>query len=88
MTQIWKYPLEVTDDQYISAPMGAKPLSVDVQHGTPCIWAEVDPGATSDSIRVRIFGTGHNISGSGLQFVGTFQLHGGSFVGHVYTVQP
>ncbi len=87
MTQIWKFPLEVIDDQYINVPKGAKPLSVDVQNGTPCVWAEVDPGAPADSIHIRIFRTGHNISGSGLQFVGTFQLYGGSFVGHVFTVQ-
>jgi hypothetical protein len=84
--QIWKYELEVTDDQYIEMPKGAKPLSVGVQSRTPVMWVEVDPEADGLNFHVRIIATGEPIpeteEQAGMQFVGTFQI--GLFVGHVF----
>jgi len=49
MNSIWKYPLQVTDAQTIDVPEGSEALSVQVQNGTPCLWARVDPAAAKDS---------------------------------------
>lgn len=89
MKQIWKYELDVTDDQYVPMPKGAKPLSVGVQGITPVMWAEVDPNAPTVKVHVRILATGEQIPDTeqqaAMQFVGTFQV--GGFVGHVYAGQ-
>jgi hypothetical protein len=86
MKQIWKYELEVTDDQYIPMPKGAKPLSVGVQGRAPVMWVEVDPEARQLNTHIRILSTGEPIpeteQQAAMKFVGTFQI--GGFVGHVF----
>lgn len=42
MKTIWKFPLEVTDEQVLMVPKGAKLLTVQKQDGKPCLWCEVD----------------------------------------------
>lgn len=89
---IWKYPLEITDDQVIRVPRNSKVLSVQVQYGILCMWILVDPTEPKDLERgdlknIRIYGTGHTISSfdiKDMNFMGTFQLLDGSFVGHVF----
>lgn len=85
-SSIWKYPLETTDEQIINVPVGAEFLSVQVQHGQPCIWAKVN---TQENVIVRakvvIVGTGHPANHTdGMMFLGTYQLHDSNFVGHVF----
>lgn len=86
METIWKFPLEVADTQYIEVPRGARFLSVNTQRGTPCIWAQVDTDKPQDSVLVVIHGTGHNVKKPDMKFVGTFMLHDGAFVGHVFVI--
>ena len=82
---IWKFPLEVTDEQVIEVPQGAALLSCQVQSGTPCLWALVDDSAPRVKRRIRIHGTGHPVAGvDHLSFVDTFHLHGGQLVFHVF----
>lgn len=45
MKKIYKYAIEITDDQDIVMPVGAKILTVQNQNGVPCIWAMVDPNS-------------------------------------------
>jgi hypothetical protein len=85
VSTIWKYPLEISDVQSVSLPLGAEVLTVQTQGGNACIWALVDPKETRKEIRkVRIFGTGHNIEGDAGQYVGTFQIANGRLVFHVF----
>lgn len=88
MNAIWKYPLEVVDEQIIQMPGHASIVSVQVQYGTPCLWAVVNPAtARAQSQRgrkIRIVGTGHDFDASNLKYIGTFQLLDGKFVGHVF----
>ena len=72
---IWKFPLEVTDDQIVNIPFGATVLTVQEQHGSPCMWALVEPTNTPEPRSFHIAGTGHPFDGEG-DYVGTFQLHG------------
>lgn len=83
---VYKYPLQMADVQNIAMPAGAKPLSVQVQKGVPCLWALVDPLNESTVREVRIAGTGHQLPDSvhADEFVSTFQLHNGTFVFHVF----
>jgi len=89
--RIFKYPIKVIGYQNIEMPLGASILTVDVQTmppldiSTPCLWANVEPGNNLESREIFIYGTGHDISDNKkLSYIGTFQLNGGQFVGHVF----
>ena len=79
MKSIWKFPVEVTDEQSVKMPVGAQALSVQVQGGQVCLWALVDTEAETEERLVQIFGTGHPFANEGT-FVETFQMQGGAFV--------
>lgn len=84
MITIYKYPLVVEDTQWLDIHRGAKLLSVDVQDGKLYLWAQVDTTQPQDSVLIVIHGTGHPMRKDNMQFIGTFMLYGGSFVGHVF----
>jgi hypothetical protein len=86
MKTIWKFPLQVIDSQVVSMPRGAKPLTVQVQDGKPCLWAIVDPEAAKEDRVVEIHGTGHqtNKTLDRHYYIGTFQLEGGALVFHAF----
>lgn len=70
-------------------PKGAELLTVQTQYAggpgeTPALWALVDPDAPRETRRFQLVGTGHREVEEDLTYVGTFQLTGGSFVGHVF----
>ncbi|MGI8639230.1 MAG: DUF7352 domain-containing protein [Pyrinomonadaceae bacterium] len=87
MKTIYKYNLQVTDKQQIELPKEAKILCVQVQHGEPQLWAEIDTAATLEARMIEIFGTGHPISqeiGQSRRYISTFQIDNGAFVFHAY----
>lgn len=88
MRAIWKFPLIVRDEQWINMPRGARPLSVQVQNGTPCLWAMVDCDAQPEPHRFRLYGTGHPVDEPAQHFVGTFQMYDGSLVFHLFAGGP
>ncbi len=67
-------------------PIGAELLTVQIQGGKPCLWAMVDPAKDQSERHIEIFGTGNPIEESILErkYIGTYQLHGGSLVFHVF----
>ncbi len=83
---IWKFTLTVADRQVLKLPTGATVLDVQTQHEVPCLWALVDPGADAEERIFYTFGTGHPVAvtGGDVRHVGTYQLSGGAFVGHVF----
>ncbi|MBU2634917.1 hypothetical protein KJ841_00375 [Patescibacteria group bacterium] len=79
-----------TEDYFsLDLPEGAKILTVQEQHGEPQIWALVNPGSPTETRNFRLAGTGHPIKGDKelLNYVGTFQLAGGSFIGHLFELR-
>lgn len=88
MQTIWKFPLEVTDEQIIEMPDKSTILSIQTQFGNPCIWALVNPDADKTKRRFFIFGIGHNVEiEEGLiRHIGTFQMQEGRLVFHVFEV--
>jgi hypothetical protein len=91
MNVIWKFPLEFTvHEQLIAMPQGATILTVQMQRGTPCLWATVDSNAPQTSRRIAIVGTGLEIkehSAPIYKYIGTFQMADGAFVWHVFELQ-
>lgn len=82
-TVIFKYQLNITDEQSLFVPQGFRPLSVGNQHGQVTMWAEVKALTPDRYVKVRIIGTGNMMPNmAGFHFVGTvFQ---DPFVWHVY----
>jgi hypothetical protein len=86
--KVYKYQVSANDYFELELPIGAQVLTVDVQYATVCLWAIVDPNAKTETRRFRVAGTGHDIvePPSKLDYIGTFQLHGGMLVFHVFEV--
>ena len=89
MIAIYKYPLQMRDEQVIEIPSGAKILCVQVQHGTPCIWALVNKDEILSRVKVWVIGTGHDFPDEcfDAHYLGTVQWEGGSLVFHVWYKQ-
>lgn len=83
MKTIYKYPLQTVDDQDIEMPIGAKILTVKMQHGQPCLWALVDPNVEYEKRRILVRGTGHKADDVG-EYICTFLIQGGTLVCHVF----
>ena len=84
MKAIWKYPFEVVDIISLMLPKDAIILSVQTQKGIPCIWALVETTAETDAVHFYCYGTGHEHESIDGDFIGTFQLMEGDFVGHLF----
>jgi hypothetical protein len=87
---IWTYFLDTKDFNRIPMPDGATVLAVAVQGDQPCLWALVDPMASNMNAprTFRTYGTGQAMPDNPGFYIGTYQLHGGSLVFHVFEVQP
>lgn len=90
MKKIYKYTLETTDFQTVEMPKDCKILCVQTQNERPCIWALIDDMETIMEIKkFWIFWTGHPIGIKNdpelhKRYIGTYQLLGGKFIGHVF----
>lgn len=84
MRAIYKYPLDLVDSQILVLPSSAKPLSVQLQGGLICLWADVPAGQfiVEKEVVISIVGTGHTIPPGAVNYLGTVQQ--GQFVWHVY----
>lgn len=85
MKAIWKYKLEVLDEQTIEMPVNARILTVDNQYGDICLWAEVntDPDLVMEKRTIYIHGTGHQYM-SHRRYIGSVQMYNGNLVFHVF----
>ena len=86
--QIWKWTLEVLDKQSLPMPEGAQVLSVQAQGGAPQLWALVDPKAYGCFRTFATYGTGQPMPDEPGVYVGTYQMHGGALVFHVFEQDP
>jgi hypothetical protein len=83
---IYKYVIEVMDEQTILMPDFAEILCVQYQSGIgPCIWAFVNPKEPMKPRKILIHGTGHLIEDrEKLKYLGTFQMNGGILIFHAF----
>ena len=83
--RVYKYPLPPLGDWIsLTMPDGAEPLCVQMQHGQPCMWARVEVGRPPVVHHFRVAGTGHDLGSNVGRHIGSFQLHGGELVFHVF----
>lgn len=83
MIAIWKFPLQVTDEQLLVMPSDAEVLSVQMQQGVLCLWAKLETKRPCSQRRVRIVGTGNPCVDVG-RYVGTVQQYDGALIWHVF----
>jgi len=88
MNQILKYEVKITDRFKISMPSGSVVLCVQVQRNIPQIWVMGDLNDTPEERSFVIRGTGQSFDylSNVERYVGTFQLDGGAFVGHLFEI--
>lgn len=84
---IWKYRLELQDQQFVEMPPNARILCVQIQQSIPTIWAMVDSDSREREKRsILIVPTGYEQPALGgfINYIGTIQTAGGSLVFHVF----
>ena len=87
MQMIYKYKLEFQPIQIVKLPL-KRILTIQIQDGTPCLWALVDTEAPEVPMQIRMAGTGthdaHDFDK--LRFISTTQY--GAFVLHWFYENP
>lgn len=81
---IWKFPIELVDEQTVEMPIGAEILCAQVQRGIICIWAKVKVENKKVGYTIRCFGTGHEHKVIQGRYVGSVQLQQGALVFHIF----
>ncbi|MBA7614272.1 hypothetical protein ES703_21535 [subsurface metagenome] len=91
MLTIYKYPIPIEDHFTLELPKDARILTVQIQRGTPQLWAVVDPEAEKEIRHFRLSGTGHPLGGSDFlkmsNYIGTFQIENGALVFHLFEIK-
>ena len=83
--KIWKFKLDITDRQIVNMPRVSNPLTVQMQGHACCLWALCDETAPKMPRLIAIHGTGNPMPDEWPgEYVGTFQIHGGALVFHVF----
>ena len=86
--RIWKYELKTTDTQYIEMPVSSKLLTVQMQHGVPCLWCLVNEDEYLAEREIRIIGSGHFIENDfNGTYIGTYQMFDGKAIFHVFSIK-
>lgn len=84
--RIYKYPITDPSKIAIEMPEDAEILTVQMQNGTPCIWALVNPDNKTKERYFEVFGTGHPVycdMGIDRKYINTFQMNG-NLVFHLF----
>lgn len=58
---IYKYQLQITEQQTIEIPYNARILHVDNQRHQLCLWALVDPRKACEPVTIYVHGTGQDV---------------------------
>ncbi len=73
---IWKFQLDIKDDQCIAMPEGAHILRVALQNGFPHLWAYVRVENKPVYRRFIMHGTGHGANDVDVEeYVGSFDIN-------------
>jgi len=87
MKTIWKYDINMSDDQTVMMTDGAEIIALEMHEGTLCLWAIIDTYRSwFTSRRIRIVGTGYEIVFplKTAKHIGTVLENDGEFVWHVF----
>ena len=82
MNTVYKYDLELKEEQVLSLPADAEILSIQEQGGNLCAWVSVDTEKPERDKTIIISGTGNAIYYKDLRHITTLQM--GSMVWHFF----
>lgn len=83
MNKVRKYTLDKKEN-VLEIPDGGKPLCVQMQHGAPQLWVQVNPGAQTTTRRFDVVGTGEAFDETQWKYIDTWQVNGGMIVRHCF----
>lgn len=84
MRTVYKYPLEITDEQTVNLPKDAIILTVMEVRGQICIYAAVDTNNKPESRTIIMCGTGHSLQDGTILYIGSIKLYNENLVLHVF----
>jgi len=88
MKAVYKYEIQITDDDYIQMPKGAKIIKFGKQGNEYYVWAIVDPQANIEMRIFHIVGTGNPLNDSfwvtHKHIDSWIESDGGQFVWHLF----
>lgn len=82
MKTIFKYKLELTDNQILELPYDYQILDIQVQNDFIYLWALVDNSNMRIKMEIFIIGTGNPFPSYANEHLGTVQMN--NFVWHVF----
>lgn len=88
MSRIWKWPLQIVEQQILMMPAFAEVLTVQMQGNQPHLWALVDEREKVEARTFAIYGTGHPVPDFAGAYIATIQTVGGNLVWHVFERGP
>ena len=56
--KIWKLKLEHERTQIVKMPLKSEIMDIQMQNGTPTMWAMVDPETDEIEVKINMYGTG------------------------------
>lgn len=84
MTTVWKFQFDIKDKTSVKIPCKHKIIKVDTDtNNQPCLWAFVDRESPLVDMNLLIYGTGHDISSSIKDYIGSIKL--GWHIWHIFT---
>lgn len=85
MDTIWKYQIEIVDEQTLSIPAAFMPIHVGLDpDGIACMWCAVDSNRIKRDVKLAVIGTGNPLPQEVISHAGSFVQ--GPFVWHVFIV--
>jgi hypothetical protein len=84
MKAIWKYQIEITDEQSVMMPEGAEILTAQIQGRLPFVWAIVNPTAPEKKRTIEVIPTGMTFPDASRRYIGTVQTAEGRLVWHIF----
>jgi len=87
MKKIFKYPIEIVDEQVLVLPLGARVLSAIAQGDDLVVYALVEPTVEfKKNVEIRIIGTGHDVTFDlqKFKFLNSISTWGGRLIWHVF----
>lgn len=85
---VWKFPINPNNDvTKIMLPLGATPLSVQLQHNAVQLWVLCNPDEEICKERTfRLVATGEEFHEPKFAYIGTIQAEGGRYIFHLFEV--
>ena len=82
--EVWKYVIPSDEKFEVSMPRGSRVLTVQQQRQNYCMWFLCDPKNLREIRKFSLYHTGVPIAEDIGEYIGTFQVHNGATVLHLF----